>query len=119
MSLDKELESIPKQTLASDLPDKITAKCLSIAKALKTGTYAGAPILKAELLLEDGTKFSTTYRIPKARTGKSQLEKLESELEKMHLRISDMPGKTFVWQRMQLESSVKGNDRHYPIKVVK
>ena len=72
MSMYDEIEGIPIQRLASDLPETFTATVLSIRRDTKKGEYAGTPILKLELQLEDGTTFTTSYRIPKAYTGKKE-----------------------------------------------
>lgn len=119
MSVFEEIENIPKQVLGSDLEDKIQAKLLSITKTSKKGQYAGTPLIKIELQLPDNTTFSTTYRIPKALTGKSQLELLQVHFKQLGLTPKEAIGKTFQWQRKELPGSVKGNPRHYPVKLVK
>jgi hypothetical protein len=117
MSIDEEIGKIPTQKLASDMPDEFTATVLKMTRDVKKGTYAGAPILKLDLQLENGEVFSTSYRIPKAWTGKGQLDRLLEHLKKLNLDLKEIVGKTFNWKREALEGNVQGNQRHYPISI--
>lgn len=119
MSVFDELNKVKNQTLSSELPDKITATVIKASKTVKTGKYEGTPMLQLILRLKDGTETSTNYRIPKAWTGKGQMDILINSLKKLKIDIKDIEGKTFEWERMELEGSVKGNARHYPVKVIK
>lgn len=111
-----DIESIPKQALASDLPDEFVGTVEEIVR-VQTGY---GPSLKFTIVTEDNKKTVTTYRIPKMLTGKGQLDQLIAQLKKMKIKqIADMKGKKFRWRRMELPGSVKGNARHYPIEVVK
>jgi hypothetical protein len=114
-----ELDNIPTQKLASEMPDKFTATVISVTRTVKTGQYAGKPILKLELKTQDGISFSTVYNIPKALTGKGQYDKLLEHLKNLKLTVKGMEGKNFMWEREDLEGSMKGHMRHYPIKLVK
>jgi hypothetical protein len=118
MSMDEEIGKIPQQKLASDMPDTFRATVAKIYKDVKKGQFAGAPIIKLDLVLENGEAFTTSYRVPKAWTGKGQLDRLMTNLKDMGLTLDAMTGKTFDWKREELSGSVKGNERHYPIKLV-
>lgn len=91
---------------------------LAATRSIKQGDYAGAPLLKLELQLTSGETFSTTYRIPKAFTGKGQLDLFIQHLKALELGLTEIVGKTFVWKRKELPGAMKGNPRHYPIKLV-
>jgi hypothetical protein len=119
MSIQDKINSIPQQKLASDMPDTFSATVINMVQDVKKGQFAGAPLLKLELELDNGEKFTTSYRIPKAWTGKGQMDKLMSNLKSMNIEIKDLIGKTFAWKREGLGGSVKGNERHYPIKLLK
>ena len=119
MSLDEEISKIPQQKLASDLPDTFNAQVISMARDVKKGQYQGTPIIKLELQLEDGQKFTTSYRIPKAWTGKGQLDRLMANLKGLGVELKDIVGKNFAWKREELSGAVKGNERHYPIRLLK
>lgn len=118
MSIDEEIGKIPQQKLASDMPDTFRATVTKISKDVKKGQYAGAPIIKLDLTLENGEAFTTSYRVPKAWTGKGQMDRLMESLKLMGLTLDAMVGKTFDWKREELSGSVKGNERHYPTKLV-
>jgi len=118
MSMDEEVGKIPQQNLASDMPDTFTATVVKAYRDVKKGQFAGAPIIKLDLVLENGETFTTSYRVPKAWTGKGQMDKLMNNLKGLGLTLDSMAGKTFMWKREELGGSVKGNERHYPIKVV-
>lgn len=116
MSVFDEIDKIKEQKLASDLGGIFVATVLSIRK---DADKEGRPRLKFELVDKEGITVCTTYRIPKARTGKGQLDKLEEHCEKLGIKLRDMEGMTFKWQEVELKGSVKGYPRHYPIKIVK
>ncbi len=118
MSIDDEIGKIPKQKLASDMLDTFTATVLKLTRDVKKGQYAGAPLLKLDLQLANGETFTTSYRIPKAWTGKGQMDRLLEHVKKLNLKLSEIVGKTFTWQREALEGNVQGNQRHYPISIV-
>lgn len=115
-----EVENIPKQRLASDYGETFKATVLSMTKAEgRTG-----PQIKVELV-EVGTNktFTTVYKIPKALTGKGQLDLLLSQLNKLGLHLKEMQGKTFEWKKMSLKeldpkTTMTGFDRHYPVKLL-
>ena len=119
MSIKDEMDKIKPQKLASDLPNEFDAEVLSVKRDVKKGQYAGAPLVKLEFRLSDGDECSTTYRIPKAWTGKGQLDMLKECLSKLGLELTEIEGKTFHWKRLPLTGAVTGNDRHYPIKQLK
>lgn len=119
MSLEDEISKIPQQKLASDMPDTFNATVLSMTRDVKKGQFAGSPIVKLELQLEDGEKFTTSYRIPKAWTGKGQLDRLISNLKNLGVELNQIVGKTFQWKREELSGAVKGNERHYPVRLLK
>ena len=119
MSVFDEIGKIGKVKLASDMGEKFIATVIKIERDVTKGTVAGAPVLKFTLQTEDGEKFTTTYRIPKAMTGKGQLDLLQESALKLGIEIKDMVGKKFVWQTKSLAGGVRGNDRHYPIRLVK
>lgn len=114
-----EIDTIKVQKLASDLPETITATVLAASKTEKKGAYAGAPVLKLELQTTDGITFSSQYRIPKTWTGKGQMDKLIECLDKLKVPLHQIIGKTFEWKRIDLEGSVKGNPRFYPMRLIK
>jgi hypothetical protein len=118
MSIDEEIGKIPQQKLASDMPDAFRATVLRIYKDVKKGQYAGAPIVRFDLKLDNGEAFTTSYRQPKAWTGKGQLDKLMEHLKTLGLTLDVVVDKTFDWKREELSGSVKGNPRHYPIRLV-
>lgn len=115
MSVFDEIKGLRAQKLASDMSDNFTATVISASK--HQGEYG--PSLKLELQNEDGETFSITYRIPKVLTGKGQLDRLLDSLEKLGVPIEKIQGKTFEWQRMELQGAMKGNPRHYPVRLVK
>jgi hypothetical protein len=119
MSLDEEIGKIPQQKLASDMPETFTATVIKITKDVKKGQYAGAPIIKLELQLENGETVLTSYRVPKAWTGKGQMDKLLQHMKGLGIGLDDMQGKTFQWKREELGGTMKGNERHYPTKIIK
>ena len=110
-----EIRGVKRQKLASDMAKTFTATVLAASK--HKGEYGSS--LKLELQTEDGVTFSTTYRIPKALTGKGQLDLLLLNLQDMKVPLEEITGKTFMWQLIELPGSVKGNPRHYPVKLVK
>lgn len=119
MSIQDEMDKIPKQKLASDYPDTFIAQIISMTKDVKKGQFAGSPILKVELGLENGEHFTTSYRIPKAWTEKGQMDKFITNLKNMSLDLTSSIGKSFKWKREELAGAMKGNARHYPIELVK
>jgi hypothetical protein len=113
-----QIKGVKQQVLLSDLPATVTATVMAASKTEKKGAYAGAPLLKIELCTDDNTTFSITYRIPKALTGKGQLDTLLSQLTKLKVKPEEIIGKRFEWQRITLEGAVQGNDRFYPVKLL-
>jgi len=121
MSVFEEIDDIKPQRLSSELPDQIEATVVSITRdTKKSGTGAGSPMLKFTLDV-DGETVTTSFRIPKALTGKGQYDKLKASFEEIgYKRISEaIIGKKFLWERAALSGAVKGNARHYPIKELK
>lgn len=120
MSVYDEIGGIKVVKLASDFPDEITATITAIGKdSKKQGIGAGSPVLKI-MLDVNGEELTTIFRIPKAWTGKGQLDRLVEAFKKLgYPKIGgELLGKTFLWKRQELEGSVKGNARHYPIKEI-
>jgi hypothetical protein len=113
-----KIKDIPQTVLTSDLPNTFIATVLSATQTVKTGAYAGAPLLKLELKTDDNNTFSISYRIPKAFTGKGQLDLFIVQMKKLKLEPSECVGKKFEWQRIELEGAVSGNARFYPIKLI-
>jgi hypothetical protein len=74
MSFDDEINKIKPQKLASDMPDEFNGTVKAITRDVKKGQYAGAPLLKVEIGLDNGESFTTSYRIPKAWTDKGQMD---------------------------------------------
>ena len=109
-----EILSIPTQQLISDMQDKFIATVKSVSQI--QGNYGKS--LKLELLTKDNRWINVMYRIPKAWTGKGQLDKLMASLNKLDLPLEEIEDKTFEWQRMELAGTMKGNPRHYPIRLV-
>ena len=109
-----EILSIPTQQLVSDMQDKFIATVKSASQI--QGTYGKS--LKLELLTKDNRWSNVMYRIPKAWTGKGQLDKLIASLNKLDLPLEEIVGKTFEWQRIELSGTMKGHPRHYPIRLV-
>jgi len=118
MAVFDKIKDVPQTILSSDMPDTFFASVIATTQSVKTGAYAGAPTLKLELITDDKKTFSISYRIPKAFTGKGQLDKFIDQMAKLKMEPKDIIGKRFEWQRMKLEGAVAGNDRFYPIKVV-
>lgn len=118
MAVFDTIKGVPQTILSSDMPDTFTATVLSASQTTKTGAYAGAPLLKLELITDDKKTFSVTYRIPKAFTGKGQLDKFIDQMAKLKLAPTEIIGKRLIWQRMKLEGAVAGNDRFYPVKII-
>jgi len=110
-----EIEDLKTTKLASDMGASFTATVLAASKHTRED---GRVNLKLELQTPDGATFTTTYRIPKARTGKGQLDILLQHVEKLGLKLNEIVGKTFEWKQIDLPGSVKGNPRHYPVKIV-
>lgn len=134
MAINGLLDDITPAVLASDLPDEITATVLSLEKGVKTGQFAGAPLIKLGLKMDDGTEFITTFRVPKSWTGRGQLDKLIGHLDTLGLikttkqrgviksigtPLTTIIGMKFKWERQPLSGGVQGNPRHYPVEVVK
>lgn len=115
MSQWDEIEKLPTTKMASDMGEEFTAKVIAMSKDV---TKMGQPCLKLQLQNQRGEKFITAYRIPKARTGKGQMDKLLDNLHAMGLSLKDVEGKTFQWKIEKLSGSVTGYDRHYPVRVV-
>jgi hypothetical protein len=109
-----EIKGLNTRKLASDMPKSIIATVISTSK--HKSTYGNS--LKLELQTKEGIAFNITYRIPKALTGKGQLVQLLNCLNKLDVPIEEMQGKTFEWQRMELSGTMKGNPRHYPLRLV-
>lgn len=118
MSLDDEIGKIKPQKLASDMPDTFTATVKTMTRDVKKGQFAGAPLLKLELELDNGETFTTSYRIPKAWTGKGQLDIFMEHIKGFKLELPQIVGKTFEWKREPLGGSIQGNPRHYPVKLI-
>jgi hypothetical protein len=97
------------------MPSNFVATVISVSK--NPSDYGSN--LKLELLDERNGTFSVSYRIPKALSGKGQLDKLLNSLENLGVNLENIVGKKFEWQRMELEGSIKGNPRHYPVRLVK
>lgn len=115
MSVFDEIKGIRTRKLASDMPETFTATVISVSK--HKGEYG--PSLNLELQTEEGETVNITYRIPKALTGKGQLDRLLNSLEELGVPVEKIQGKTFEWQRMELPGAMKGNPRHYPVRLVK
>jgi hypothetical protein len=118
MSVFDTIKDVQKTIMSSDLPNKIIATCLAASQSEKKGTYAGTPMLKLDLLTDDKILFSICYRIPKAFTGKGQLDKFLDCMTKLKLKPDEVIGKRFEWQKIKLEGGVSGNDRFYPTKLL-
>ena len=108
-----DIRSIPTQQLISDMQDTFIATAKSVSQI--QGTYGKS--LKLELLTKDNRSINVMYRIPKAWTGKGQLDQLIASLNKLNLPLDEIVNKTFEWQRMELAGTMKGNPRHYPIRL--
>jgi hypothetical protein len=118
MSFDDEINKIKPQKLASDMPDEFNGTVKAITRDVKKGQYAGAPLLKVEIGLDNGESFTTSYRIPKAWTDKGQMDLLMKHLKTMGITLDQITGKSFAWKREGLEGSIQGNQRHYPVKLL-
>jgi len=109
-----EILSIPKQQHISDMQDKFIATVKSVSQI--QGQYGKS--LKLDLLTIDNRSLNVMYRIPKAWTGKGQLDQLMASLKQLNLPLEEIENKTFEWQRIELAGTMKGNPRHYPIRLV-
>jgi len=101
------------------MPDMFIATVTEMERDVKRGQFAGAPLLKLSLALESGETFTTSYRIPKAWTGKGQMDIFMEHLKNLGVKLSEIEGKQFQWKREPLIGSIQGNPRHYPIRLVK
>ncbi len=110
--------NIPNQKLSSDMPDEFIG---AVTKVEQSVNKSGYPVYLIHISTVDGTDLVMTIKKPKAWTGKGQADKLRECLEKLGLKDgpADMVGKAFRWKRMELEGSMKGFARHYPIAEVK
>ena len=113
-----EMDTIETRTLSSDLPDEFIGTVTSVFKDAKKGQFAGTPVLKLVLKLEDGEETITVYNIPKAWTGRGQMDILKASLKDLNLELRDLPGNTFRWKRQDLPGAMKGNARHYPTEII-
>lgn len=111
----EEIANLKAQKLSSDMGPSFIATVLS---ATKTTREDGKERLKLELQDKDGATFSTTYNIPKALTGKGQMDVLIQQCGKLNLHLADMIGKTFEWRVIKLPGAMTGFDRHYPTKLI-
>jgi hypothetical protein len=121
MSVYDELDNIKPSKLSSELPDEIEATITAITRdTKKQGIGVGTPMLKFNLDV-NGELVTTSFRIPKALTGKGQYDELKAAFDKLGYKklSSALVGKTFIWHRKELSGAVKGNARHYPTKEVK
>lgn len=124
MSIWEEIKGIRKMLLGSELPDDITATITDAVIAESEKKYGTQRALKLTLKLTqmgdvfEGREVVTTYRIPKAYTGKGHMDKLIEHAKKLELELEELVGKTFKWKRKELTGSMKGNPRHYPVEVV-
>ena len=122
----EQLESIPKQTLSSDLPDEFTARIIAVSKRTKgEGEGAGQAQLQFTLESDEHGEITMTYRIPKKWTGRGQLDKFKEQCLNLGLtrdgehgellvNWDDVLGAKFLWQRMNIGM---GFDRHYPVEI--
>ena len=118
MSVFDKIKDVKPTIMSSDLPEKVNAQVLAASQTEKKGSYAGTPMLKLELQTDDGVTFSVNYRIPKAFTGKGQLDMFLNQCAKLKIEPAEIVGKRFEWQRLELEGSVSGNPRFYPTKLL-
>lgn len=112
MSIDELISGIPEQIGFDDVPNEFAGTVTKIEKTEKKNEYAGTPQLSVTIQIEGIGAFVTTYRIPKAMTGRGQLDKLLENLKALKINsVSQMQGKTFKWVKTAIEM---GNPRHYP-----
>jgi hypothetical protein len=109
-----EIRGISTWKLVSDMPDAFTATVQAVSKI--QGTYGTS--LKLELQTDDNISINVSYRIPRVLTGKGQLDQLLTSLKQLDVPLDEIEGKTFEWQRQELAGTMKGNPRHYPIRLV-
>ncbi len=114
-----EMDTIETRQLSSDLPDEVVGTVTSAFRDVKKGQFGGDPIFKLIVKLEDGSETIMSYNIPKAWTGKGQMDVLKASMEALDLTLRDLPGGTFRWARKELPGAMKGNPRHYPVEVIK
>ena len=118
MSYDDLISGIPTQLDFAEIPDSFSGTVIKIEKtAKKNGEYKGQPQLTITIQIENlETPFVTTYRIPKAMTGRGQMDKLLKALKTLKIpKISEMQGKKFKWVKAEIEM---GNPRHYPTELI-
>jgi hypothetical protein len=110
-------KNIPKQKMSSDMPDEFVGE---VSKVSQSVNKSGFPVLVLNIRTVDGTELITNFKIPKAWTGKGQADLLKLNIEKLGFSDpAELAGHVFRWKRMQLEGSMKGFDRHYPIAEIK
>ncbi len=108
---------IPKQKMSSEMPDEFLGTC---TKVEKTANKRGDSVVQVKIATVKDGEIMTTYKIPKAWTGKGQADLLKKQLDGMGIDNPQlMEGRTFRWQRMKLVGSMQGFDRHYPVAEVK
>ena len=125
MGVFEEIKGIRKMLLTSELPDEITAKIIDAVKVEKQKQYGTQYNLQLTLQLTkmgdvfESREVTTSYRIPKAKTGKGQLDMLIAHFKTLKVDMDKaLIGQTFKWKRKELEGSMKGKPRHYPIAKV-
>lgn len=108
---------IPKQKMSSDMADEFLG---TVKKVERSVNKSGNPVIVIKILASTGEEIMTTFKIPKAWTGKGQADLLKEKLEALGIDNPQlMEGRTFRFKKLQLEGPMKGFDRHYPVGEVK
>lgn len=110
-----EIKGVRTRKLFIDMPESFTATVISVSK--HQGMYGNS--LRLDLQDKKGITFDIYYRIPKAFTGNGQLDKLLDSLKELNVSIEKIQGKTFEWKRQELSGTMKGNPRHYPVRLAR
>ena len=111
------LDTIPTQIPLDKLPAEFDATVVSITEGK---TAKDKPKLTVNVRLADNSQVGLGYNVPKALTGKGQFDKLIVHLTALGIKDTDqLKDRTFHWKRENLEGSMQGNPRHYPITEIK
>ena len=114
----KQWGNIPTKKLSSDLPDSFEGAVKSVSLEEAGEGNLRHDRLRVVIDSEEFGETITTYRMPKAWTGKGQADMLKDCLEALKIEAPDlMEGRLFRWERRELAGSVKGNARHYPVEL--
>lgn len=121
-----KLDSIPEQVSLDQVPAVFVGNVKQIeTRPKKQGGFKVAPTVtylapEAPKMKPSQTEIVMGWNIPKALTGKGQMDQLFVHLKEMGIGdTDDLKGRTFVFKRENLAGSMQGNPRHYPVLEIK